>query len=124
MIRNRIGRAILALALLAVAAWGMTAQAALEVVEEAWELSADQVLRWPLRAGDRLVIQPCETCDTSALQVTEDTRYSTGFRAPDMSLQDLLREKSRQGGRSDYLVILFYTPDEQQVTRIILQTER
>ncbi len=124
MIRNRLGRHTLTVTLLAAAAWGTPAPAALEAIEQAYELSAQQVLRWPLRTGDHVVVRPCDTCDTTTLQVTDSTRFSTGFNAPDISLQDLLRKKTQQGSSADYLVILFYTPDERQVTRMILRTER
>jgi len=124
MTHNRIGRHTLALALLAAAAWSTPAPAALEAIEQAWELSAQQVLRWPLRTGDHLIVRPCDTCDTTTLQVTERTRFAMGFNTPDITLRDLLREKTRQGGAADYLVILFYTPDDRRVTRMILRTER
>lgn len=124
MTQNRIGRYTLAIALLAAVAWGTPAAAALEAIEQAYELSARQILRWPLRTGDHLLVRPCDTCDTTTLQVTESTRFSTGFNTPDITLRDLLREKTRQGGQGDYLVVLFYTPDNRQVTRMILRMER
>lgn len=104
-------------------AFGATAHAALEVIEEAYELNAEQILRWPLRAGDSLVVRPCAGCGTETLKVTEQTRYATGFDAPSISLSDLLRKKSLSHDSADHLIVVFYRPDDLHVTRIVLQTD-
>jgi len=103
--------------------YGAATQAALEILEDAYELNTGQILRWPLREGDSLVIKPCDDCSTKVLHTTEKTRYSTGFDAPFISLRELLKEKSRTSDKANDLIIVFFRPDDQQVTRIILQTE-
>jgi len=99
-----------------------SAQAALEVLEDAYELRTEQILRWPLRAGDSLVVRPCHGCDITSLRVTDETRYSAGFDAPSISLRDLLHKKSLLQNNAEHLVIVFFRPDDLQVTRIIWQT--
>ncbi len=114
--------AFLSLALVAVAL-PRNAQGALEVREEAFELEAGQILRWPLRAGDSLVVRPCDDCDVTTLQVTEETRYSLGFNGEPLTLRDLLRMESLNSSHDNSLIIVFFRPNNGPVTRIILQTE-
>ena len=100
-------------------------QAALEVSENAYELTTEQILRWPLRAGDNIVIQPCAGCAIQTLQVTEQTRYAIGFGpdATSIKLNELLRQKSLLRDNANNLIILFFHPDDRRVSRIVLNTE-
>jgi len=117
--RFTISLTLIALSLLL----GAPVQAALEIREQAFELSAEQILRWPLRAGDSLVVRPCDGCDIETLQVTEETRYSIGFDGESILLRDLLRQESLLPNNGNYLVIVFFQPNNGPVTRIILQTD-
>ncbi len=99
-----------------------TSEAALEVAEKTYELTTEQILRWPLRAGDSFVIKPCSGCDVTTLQVTDETRYASGFGTPDIPLRELLKKKSQLRNSADGLVIIFFQPSSLQVTRMILQT--
>ena len=98
-------------------------QAALEVYEQAYELRTKQILRWPLRAGDSLVVRQCPDCDVRTLNVTDRTRYSNGFGATSITLDEMLRQKSLMRDGTEHLVVIFFLPDDLQVTRIILQTD-
>jgi hypothetical protein len=99
-----------------------SAHAALEVFEEAYELNSTQIIRWPLRAGDSLIIRPCIGCSTRALRVSAETRYATGFNTAPVSLRDLLRVKSKLHDTENYLIAVFFLPDKLLVTHIVLQT--
>jgi len=117
--RFTISLTLIALSLLL----GAPARAALEISEQAFELNAKQILRWPLREGDSIVVRPCDSCNIETLQVTEETRYSIGFDGENILLRDLLRQESLLTNSEDYLVIVFFQPNNGPVTRIILQTE-
>ncbi len=120
----RFNRTTIGLTLLTVLlAYGTAVQAALEMVEDAYELNPEQILRWPLNTGDSLVVKPCDDCSTTVLHTTANTRYATGFDAPSISLRELLKEKSRTSDTANDLIIIFFRPDDRQITRIILQTE-
>lgn len=101
----------------------MPAQAALESRETALELNAQQILRWPLREGDSLIVRPCDNCAIQTLQVTAETRYSIGFGAEPVLLRELLQYESLIPDNENYLVIVFSRSDNGRVTRIILQTD-
>jgi hypothetical protein len=98
-------------------------QAALEAKEKAFELTAEQILHWPLREGDNLVVQPCTGCGVETLRVEKGVHCSIGFDGEHISLRELLRQESLLPANADHLVIVFFHPDDRQVTRIILQTE-
>ena len=104
-------------------AFTVTGQAALEVREEAHELKAEQIMHWPLRAGDSLTFRPCGECAIESLKVTEQTRFATGFGSAVISLADLLRQKSLLRSGTEHVIAVFYLPEEQRITRLILQTE-
>jgi hypothetical protein len=100
-------------------------QATLQAREQAQEISAEQILRWPLRAGDSLVVKPCADCDIQTLQVTEHTKYAIGFGrdAKAITLNELLRQKSLLRDEDNHLIVIFFQPDNRQVSRVVLQTE-
>jgi hypothetical protein len=100
-----------------------TGQAALEVYEEAHELKSEQITHWPLRAGDNLIFRPCVNCAVKTLKVTDQTRYSSGFDSASISLSEVLRQKSLLRKDTEHVVVVFFLPEELQVTRLILQTE-
>ena len=117
-----INRSWILLPLALTLAFSASVQAALEVREEARELKTEQILRWPLRAGDSLVVRTCQGCDIETLQVTSETRYSNGFDTSPISLAELLRQKSLLREGTAHLIVVFFLPDNHQVTRMILQT--
>jgi hypothetical protein len=100
-------------------------QAALQASEQAHEIKAEQILRWPLRAGDSLIVKPCTDCDIQTLRVTEHTRYAIGFgrNAKATTLNELLRQKSLLHDEENHLIVIFFQPDDRQVSRVVLQTE-
>ena len=118
--RYFIPPALLVVLCLAFAAAG---QAALNVHEETHELKAEQIMHWPLRAGDSLIFRPCGECAIKTLKVTDQTRFATGFGTAPIPLGELLRQKSLLRKGTEHVIAVFYLPKEQQITRLILQTE-
>jgi len=104
-------------------AFSITGQAALEIREEAHELKAEQIMHWPLRAGDSLIFRPCAECAIKTLKVTDQTRFATGFGTAPIPLAELLRQKSLLRKDTEHVIAVFYLPEERQITRLILQTE-
>ena len=109
--------------------------AALEAIEKSsYELDADQVMRWPLRVGDSLVVRPCADCDTETLRVTDQTDFESWITYLNKdkkkekgeldSLRDLLKAKSRLSGRDNYFIVIFFDPDSNLIDRIALDTVR
>jgi len=115
--------ALLTITLLLV--FSTSAQATLQAYEQAHEIKAEQILRWPLRAGDSLVIKPCANCDIQTLQVTDHTKYAIGLGrdAKTITLNELLRLKSVLRDEKNHLIVIFFQPDDRQVSRVVLQTE-
>ncbi len=115
--------ALLILALLLM--FSTSAQATLQAHEQAYEIKAAQIVRWPLRAGDSLVVKPCTDCDIQTLRVTDHTKYAIGFGrdAETITLNELLRQKSLLRDENNHLIVIFFQPDDRQVSRVVLQTE-
>ena len=115
--------ALLTITLLLV--FSASVQATLQAREQAHEIKAEQILRWPLRAGDSLVVKPCTDCDIQTLQVTDHTKYSIGLGrdAKVITLNELLRLKSLLRDEENHLIVIFFQPDDRQVSRVVLQTE-
>ncbi len=111
------------------------AHAALESLEiSSYELDADQIMRWPLRVGDSLIVRACSGCDTETLRVTDETDFEFWItylknekdkeKIKLGSLRDLLKEKSRLRRRDNYLIVIFFDPDNHRLDRIALDTVR
>ena len=98
------------------------AWAALEAKEEAYEVQLEQILRWPLREGDSLVVRPCRGCEAQTLRVTGETEYATGPYGNRQSsdLSEILSMKSKIRSDTAHLILVLYDPDNQQVTSLIL----
>jgi len=94
--------------------WPVTAMGALDHVEEAYEVSLDQVTM-PAHSASRVVIRRCADCDPILLPVNAQTSYKVGGENVDLAtLRDLA------SGGSNALVIILYSPDTGVVTRIVL----
>ena len=116
----KIARKGLAVALLC---WMLPAIAALVVVEDAYELSARDVERWPLGDTASLVVRPCDTCERVYLRVTEETAYFHGANGPQITRRNLSDARALGQIKPDASLTVFYQPDNQQVTRIVVYTE-
>jgi hypothetical protein len=103
--------------------WTRATNAALERVEDAYELRLEQVERWPLADSTNIVVRPCSRCDRVVLQVNAATRYSNGLRGADIGREELLRVKSTIRDRDNTFVYIFYRPENSSVTRIVLDAD-
>ena len=95
------------------------ARAALEVIEDAIEVTPRQI-EWPTYDQGRLVVRPCRDCETISLTVNDQTGYYLGFNQPGLSRQELISKANNSSSSQNTLVYLFYRPENKQVTRIIL----
>jgi len=94
--------------------WPMTGMGALDRVEEAYEVSLDQVTL-PAHSASQVIIRRCSDCDPVLLPVNAQTTYKIGSEKVDLAtLRDLA------SGGSSALVIILYSPDTGVVTRIVL----
>ncbi len=96
-----------------------TARAALEIIEEAFEVTPRQI-EWPTYDEGRLVVHPCPGCEAVALTVSDQTGYFLGFTSPRLSRQELIRKATSGGTFENGMVYLFYRPEDRQVTRVVL----
>ena len=103
--------------------WNRATHAALQLVEQAYELDSTQVERWPLADDGQLIVKPCKTCDSVILNVDANTRYLTSFRGSRISLAELLNLKTRVGGRESANVYVFYSTENNLVTRLVLDAD-
>ncbi len=101
-----------------------SAWASLEI-EKAYEVRAEQILRWPLGDGDSLVVRPCRGCEVQTLRVTRQTDYATGpYRnREDSDLPEILSLKSKLHSDTKHLILVIYDPENHQVNDLILVTD-
>ena len=96
-----------------------TARAALEIVEDALEVTPRQI-EWPTYDEGRLVVRLCPGCEAVALTVSDQTGYYLGFESPPLSRQELISKATSGGNFENSMVYLFFTPQDRQVTRVVL----
>ncbi len=95
-------------------------QAALDRIEETLELDRSQ-LELPGYAGGPVVVKPCADCDTQTFQASANTIYQLGFNGEQVDLQTF-RAAAFQGQATETLILVSYSTEDQQVTRIVLGT--
>lgn len=103
--------------------WTQATQAALDVIEQAYELDASLIERWPLSDDGSLILRPCGTCDSVTLRVTAETAYSASGSSGRISREEFLQIKSLLRGLDDALVSVFYRPSDGIVTRLRLNAD-
>jgi len=95
------------------------ARAALEIVEDAFEVTPRQI-EWPTYDQGRLVVRPCPGCEAVALTVNEQTGYYLGFSNPGLTRLELISKANSSGRSENTMVYLFYRPENKHVTRVVL----
>jgi hypothetical protein len=100
-------------------AWAGSAQGALERIEEAYELTLQQV-RLPAHAAGQVVVSKCATCEVIVLRVDGATSYHVGNAASAVSLSDLLAAVDLLEHTQVEPILVFYQPENKVVTRIVL----
>ena len=96
------------------------AQGALDRIEETLELDRSQV-ELPSFAGGSVVVRPCADCETQIFQASASTVYQLGYRGEQVDLQTF-RAAAFQGQAKDTMILVSYSTEDQQVTRIVLST--
>jgi hypothetical protein len=94
------------------------ARAALQAVEQAFELQLQQVTL-PGRSGGSLVVRRCVDCAPVSLQVTQATACFLSPGRTAVSLQGLL-DAIEATPRQKVLITVFYDPATRRVTRLML----
>jgi len=97
-----------------------SAQAALEALEQAYDMTADKVERWPLGDHASIVFRPCASCERLAISVSPATLYARSLSGAFISRAELLELKSVLSNTDDTFVYVFYRPDDGIATRIVL----
>lgn len=111
MIR-KLGITLITLAILSSGA----AFGALEALEEVAELEASGI-RLPLGAAGQVVHRKCGGCEPTIWNVDATTRYYLGFDTAPVPLADL---RQAVGTNQYELIYVFYAPNSDAVTRIVL----
>jgi hypothetical protein len=110
---------------LAVALNGSVHARDLELVEGAYELSLEGTIMPGSTAGS-IIFRPCEACDTVSLRVGSGTQYSLDNRP--LALTDFLAGvddiRNRDGAAERTSMTVYYSLQNEQVTRISVQTPR
>jgi hypothetical protein len=112
----RVVRVIAAALLLAITT---PAGAALQALEQAYELTLDQV-SLPGSPDGQLVARPCANCPPVILRLSAQTTYHIRPDNTPVSWQDF-SAAVRSGPRSKTRLAVFYTAEARQVTRLVLE---
>lgn len=100
------------------------AGATLQVVEQAFELRANEVAL-PDVAEAPLTVRTCPDCKATVLRVTGDTRWFVGAGSRQAQSQAAVLDVFRQvAARRGTLVYLYYEPVTRRVTRIVIDPRR
>jgi len=104
----------IALAFLGLAGLASPALATLQTIEQAYELTRDQV-QLPSDA-----VRPCRKCSMVVLKVTPDTRWFTAPGSHAVPRQELLAAFRQASLEPATLIYVYYEPQTKQVKRVVL----
>ena len=112
---------MLIMLILVVFSGAQTTQAALEIVEDAIEVTPRQI-EWPSYDDGRLIVRSCRDCEAVVLTVNAETTeyFPEGFAGLPQSRQELIRKATSGRNVANSMVYLFYSPEDGQVTRVVL----
>jgi hypothetical protein len=98
------------------------ANATLRTIEQAYELTREQV-QLPGRPDGNLTVRPCATCRPVTLRVTAGTAWfaSPGTRQP-AGQEAVLAAFRAAAGQPGTLVYVYYEPQTGRVKRVVLDT--
>ena len=100
--------------------WSGLSSAALDALEDGYELHVDEV-SLPAHAAGRIVIRQCATCEALVHRVDEQTTYHIGVRSAPVTLADFKYAVSAGDGE---LLYVFFKPETGVVTRVTLSLIR
>jgi hypothetical protein len=99
------------------------ARAALERIEEAFEVALTRV-ELPRHAAGQLRLTPCADCERIALSVGPRTRYLIGYDGEGQPLEALREAAAAVADPRSALVVVIYDTATREVTRLILDAPR
>ena len=99
------------------------ARAALERIEEAFEVALAQV-ELPRHETGRLSLVPCADCERIALTVGSRTRYLLAYDGDDQPLKAFREVAAGVADPRSALVVVIYDTATREVTRLILDLPR
>mgnify|MGYP001043401552 CR=1 FL=1 len=109
----------IALAFLGIVGLASPALATLQTIEQAYELTRDQV-QLPSDAASPLRVRPCRKCSMVVLKVTSDTRWFTAPGSRAVPRQELLAAFRQASLEPATLIYVYYEPQTKQVKRVVL----
>ena len=98
-------------------------EAALERIEEAFEVALTRV-ELPLHEAGQLRLTPCVGCERIALPVGSRTRYLIGYDGDGQPLEAFREAAAGIGDPRSALVVVIYDTATREVTRLILDVPR
>jgi hypothetical protein len=98
---------------------GAAAYAALETIEDAYEIELAR-LELPAHPLGRVSFSPCAGCDRIGFQVDGNTRYLLAGAPAPVSLGSFREEAARTIDLGDAVVYLIYDTRTRVVTRLVL----
>lgn len=112
-------------ALLAALLLGASVQApaAMQVIEQAYELDPGQLVL-PLTAQGRLMLHLCDGCRSESLRVDENTEYRVIPGAGAISLDELRSEAARLAHRPRLSFFVYFDPQSGLVHRLVLDASQ
>jgi hypothetical protein len=103
--------------------WAGVAQAALERIEEAFEVALTQI-ELPLHDAGLLRLKPCAECERIALPVGSRTRYLIGYDGDSQPLRTFREAAAGVANPRAALIVVIYDTATREVTRLILDVPR
>lgn len=99
--------------------------AALEMLEDATELPIKGV-QLPGSTAGQLVFRNCSGCAPAIWRVAQDTRYESFMPAEAGGAREVTLSELRQAFASEQAdrLVVFYKPDTNEVTRLLLSRKR
>lgn len=95
------------------------ADAALERIEEAYEVGLDRVTL-PGYEGDQVSFSPCASCENVSMPVDAGTRYLIGDGDENVTLKTFRETAAAIGNTGDSIVYVIFDTNSLVVTRLIL----
>lgn len=96
-----------------------SAIAALDIMEQAVEADVSDT-KFPSHSAGQVVVRECTGCEPQVWRVNAATSYHIGMRTQPVALAEL-RAAAASGQHE--MVYVFYKPDTDEVTRVVLSAK-
>ncbi len=119
MNRQHPGKLIQLVASLMLTGAMLPATAALQTIEQAYELTRHQ-LQLPTKADNRLRVRPCPKCPTAVLQITAETQWFLAPGADTANRKEWQAAFQQAALQPATLIYVYYEPQTRRVKRLVL----